>query len=106
MNRATIAPLLLVGVLVLASPALAEDMAAVYKARCMSCHAADGSGTPIGKKMGAHDFRDPEVLKQTNQQLNDAITKGKNKMPKYDGKLTADQIKQLVAYVRELMKKK
>ena len=105
-NRSMVGILLAAGLLCLTGSALAEDAAAVYKAKCLSCHAADGSGTPIGKKMGAHDFKDPEIAKQTDQQLTDAIAKGKNKMPKYEGKLTADQIKQLVAYIRELGKKK
>ena len=31
--------------------------AATYKAKCAMCHGADGKGdTPVGKKMGAHDF--------------------------------------------------
>jgi len=106
MKRVIVGIFLVVGVVFLTGSAGAEDTAAVYKTKCLSCHAADGTGSPIGKKMGARDFHDPELAKQTDQQLNDAIAKGKNKMPKYDGKLTADQIKQLVAYVRELGKKK
>ncbi len=106
MKRVIVGIFLMVGVVFLTGSAGAEDAAAVYKTKCLSCHAADGTGSPIGKKMGARDFHDPELAKQTDQQLNDTIAKGKNKMPKYDGKLTADQIKQLVAYVRELGKKK
>ena len=33
------------------------------------------------------------------------ITTGKGAMPAYKGKLTDDQIKQLVGYIRELAKK-
>ena len=72
----------------------------------MSCHGADGDSTPIGKRMGVRDFHDPEIVKLTDQQLTDAISKGKNKMPAYTGKLTADQIKGLVAFIRDLQKKK
>lgn len=106
MKRVMIGVILVGAVLFLTGSAFADEVAALYKTKCASCHAADGSGSPIGKKMGARDFHDPELAKQTDQQLNDAIAKGKNKMPKYDGKLTAGQIKQLVAYVRELGKKK
>ena len=60
----------------------------------------------MGKKLGAHDFRSPEVQKMTDAQLNDLITKGKEKMPAFDKKLTGEQIKELVGYVRELGKKK
>jgi mono/diheme cytochrome c family protein len=31
-----------------------------------------------------------------------AVNKGKGRMPAYDGKLTDDQIKQLVKYIRSL----
>jgi mono/diheme cytochrome c family protein len=69
------------------------------------CHGPDGSGnTPMGKKLGTHDFASPEVQKQTDAQLTEAITKGKNKMPPYAGKLSDEQVKQLVAYIRTFKK--
>lgn len=106
MKKVIVGIILVAGMVLMTQTAQADDVAALYKAKCLSCHAADGSGSPIGKKMGARDFHDADVAKQSDQQLNDAIVKGKNKMPKYEGKLTADQVKQLVAYVRELGKKK
>jgi mono/diheme cytochrome c family protein len=38
--------------------------------------------------------------------LAETITKGKNKMPAYGGKLKDSEIKELVAYVRQLGKAK
>jgi cytochrome c6 len=94
-------------VMMVAPAALADDAAALYKTKCAVCHAADGSGSvPMGQKTGVHDFRSPEVQKMTDAQLIDVTTKGKAKMPAYDKKLTADEIKGLVAYVRQLGKKK
>ena len=91
---------------ILSSPAaLADDAAALYKAKCASCHGADGKASPVGKKMGAKDLQDPELKKATEAQWIEISTKGKNKMPKYEGKLTADQIKQLVTYMKDLSKK-
>ncbi len=93
--------------MVSAPAAFADDAAALYKTKCASCHAADGSGsTPMGKKLNLRDLRSPEVQKQTDAQLTEMTAKGKNKMPAYEKKLTADQIKELVAYIRELGKKK
>jgi cytochrome c6 len=85
-----------------------EDTAGLFKAKCAACHGADGSGdTPAGKKLGARDLRSDEMQKQTDAQLIDATTNGKNKkMPAYKDKLTDAQIKQLVGYIRELGKKK
>ena len=101
--------ILAVGVLLMmvAPAALADDSAALYKTKCAVCHSADGSGnSAMGKKTGAHDFRSEEIQKMTDAQLTEITTKGKAKMPGYDKKLTADEIKGLVAYVRELGKKK
>ena len=86
----------------------ADDAAALFKAKCAACHAADGSGnSATGKALATPDLRSGEVQKQTDVQLIDSVTNGKGKkMPAYKGKLTDDEIKQLVGYIRELGKKK
>lgn len=88
--------------------ARADDSADVYKAKCAVCHAPDGSGNSVmGKKLGAKDLRSDEVQKKSDAELNDVITNGMGKtMPAYKDKLTADQIKGLVVYIRDLAKKK
>lgn len=101
-KSALIAFALVLGVALLApAPAAAEDAAALWKAKCASCHGADGTGaTPMGKKMNLRDLGSAEVQKMTDAQLIEITTKGKNKMPAYEGKLSADQIKALVAHMR------
>jgi mono/diheme cytochrome c family protein len=80
---------------------------ATFKAKCAGCHGADGSAnTPAAKTLGVRDFQSPEVQKETDAELVDIITKGKNKMPKYGDKLKDSEIKDLVGYVRALGKKK
>jgi cytochrome c6 len=75
----------------------------LYKSKCQGCHGADGTGsTPMGKKVGARDFHTPEVSKQSDEELFEITKKGKNKMPAYDKKLTDDQIKDLIKYIRTL----
>jgi mono/diheme cytochrome c family protein len=98
--------LLLFLLAVLLSPgALGEAVQDLYKTKCAMCHAANGSGdTAMGKKLGARAFASPEVQKQTDAQLIEITAKGKNKMPAYEKKLTDDQIKQLVAYIRTFKK--
>ncbi len=82
---------------------LAADGAAVYKAKCASCHAADGSGSsPMGKKMGLRDLGSADVQKQTDAQLTAIVADGKAKMPAYGAKLSAEEIKALVAHIRSL----
>jgi mono/diheme cytochrome c family protein len=88
-------------------PALAQSSGAdTYKAKCMMCHAADGSGsTPAGKAMGAIPFSSPDLVKASDADLIAATKNGKGKMPAYSGKLTDDQITAVVAYIRTLQKK-
>ena len=91
----------------IAASTLAQDGAALFKSKCAVCHAPDGSGSgAMGKQLGVTDLRSDAVQKQTDAQLNDSITNGKGtKMPAYKGKITDDQIKGLVGYIRELAKK-
>lgn len=87
----------------MAVPAVAQDdAAALYKSKCQVCHGADGKGSPAGTKLGARDFRSPEVAKESDADLATIVKDGKNKMPKYAGKLTDDQIKSLIKYIRTL----
>jgi mono/diheme cytochrome c family protein len=88
-------------------PLAAQDGATLFKTKCAMCHGADGKGeTPIGKKMNIRDLGSAEVQKQTDAELTTIISKGKNKMPAFEGKLTAEQVGQMVAYIRGLGKKK
>jgi len=80
----------------------AQDAAATFKSKCAMCHGADGKGTSVGKSMGAHDFTSAVVQGQSDADLTATITKGKGKMPAYGGKLSDEQIKDLVAYIRTL----
>jgi cytochrome c6 len=80
--------------------------AAVYKAKCASCHGPDGVGaTPAGKATKARDFCSEDVKKETDEEWTAIIVKGKNKMPAYDKKITDAEIKDVVAYIRGLCKK-
>lgn len=78
----------------------------LFKTKCAACHGPDGKGeVPMGKKLGIPDLNSAEVQKQSDGQLTEVISKGKNKMPAYTDKLSKEQIAQLVAYVREIGKK-
>jgi len=82
--------------------ASAQDAAATYKAKCAMCHGADGKGSAMGQKMGARDLTAPPASTESDSDWITITTKGKNKMPAYDGKLSADQISGLVKYIRTL----
>lgn len=105
-SRLGLATLLASGMILLCNSAVqAQDATGTYKAKCAMCHGADGKGSATGLKMGAHDFTSDDVQKQTDAQLTETITKGKGKMPAYEGKLKDTDIKDLVAYIRGLGKK-
>ncbi len=90
------------------SVARAQDSATLYKTKCAMCHAPDGSGnTAMGKQLKVADLGSVDVQKESDADLINDITNGKGggKMPAYKGKITDDQIKGLVAYIRSLAKK-
>jgi mono/diheme cytochrome c family protein len=99
-----------VGVLVLAIFAVvfstfsaAQGGADLFKSKCAMCHGPDGKGqTAMGKTLNLRDLGSADVQSQSDADLTNTITNGKGKMPKYDGKLTKDQIDDLVKYIRTL----
>jgi mono/diheme cytochrome c family protein len=105
--RLSIFATVLAVVLMAPSAVRAQSAAATYKARCTGCHGADGKGnTAPAKALGAHDFGSDEVTKMSDTDLITIVAAGKNKMPAYGKSLKDTEIKDLVAYVRELGKQK
>jgi mono/diheme cytochrome c family protein len=82
--------------------------ARTWKAKCASCHGADGKGqTEQGQKMHIADMTKPDWQKgKTDAQIKDAITNGVKKegaeMEGYKDKLPPEDIDALVAFVRTL----
>jgi cytochrome c6 len=98
--------LLALAIMFVVGASVRADGAGDFKAKCAMCHGADGSGgTATGKSLKVRDLGSADVQGQTDAQLTEIITSGKDKMPAYKGKLTDDQIKGLVAYIRTLAKK-
>ena len=92
----------------LSAPAFAQNAGAdTFKAtKCAMCHGADGLGTTsMGKAMKAASFKNPALVNAPDSQLINSIKNGKNnKMPAYGSKLTDNQIKAVVVYIRSLQK--
>jgi cytochrome c6 len=86
--------------------AIAQSAGAdTYKAKCQSCHGAEGTPNPgIAKAMGVKPANDPSVKAISELQMIADTTNGKGKMPAYKGKLTDAQIKDSVDYLRSLGK--
>ncbi|HZP58902.1 MAG TPA: cytochrome c [Opitutaceae bacterium] len=86
----------------------AKDNWAQY---CSRCHSADGSGqSKIGKKLGVQDYTSADIqAKMTDDVmlktiLEGATKDGKEKMPAYKDKLSADEAKALVGLIRSFKK--
>jgi mono/diheme cytochrome c family protein len=69
-----------------------------YDKYCAKCHGDDGKAkTMRGKSMKARDFTDAEwQAGETDDALIAAVTDGKDEMPAFGKKLTAEQIESLV----------
>jgi mono/diheme cytochrome c family protein len=75
---------------------------------CAKCHGPDGKGqTKIGKKLELKDYTDAKVqADMKDEDMVKAITDGvsvdgKEKMKSFKDDLSADEIKDLVAFVRK-----
>jgi len=78
---------------------------ATYKAKCQSCHGPDGmASSGIGKIMKVKPANDPEVRRQTEDAMIEAVRNGEGKMQAYKGSLTDAQIKDSVDYFRRFIK--
>jgi cytochrome c6 len=84
-----------------------QEIKGVYSSKCAVCHGMDGSAnTAKGKELKVKDMRSQEVQGMSDEKLYEVIAKGKGKMNGYEKSLGKDQVQQLVAYTRELGKKK
>jgi mono/diheme cytochrome c family protein len=93
------------------SPVAAADVeagGATFKTRCAVCHGSSGAGDgPMGKmlKPPPPNLSDGNrMAERTDEDLTKVITEGKDKMPSYDGKLSAEEIQNVVALIRTLAK--
>ena len=83
------------------------DYKKIFKNECQKCHERNGKGTKRGKKLGVPDFTDTKwQASVTDEQLIKSITSGKKKMPAQKNRLSPEEIKEMVRYVRMFDKKK
>jgi high-affinity iron transporter len=83
-----------------------NDPAAVYKQHCAMCHGATGGGN--GPAAVAFDPKPTDFTtvtfqeSRTDDQLTEAIAKGRGTMPGFEAQLQPDDLKALVSYIREM----
>jgi mono/diheme cytochrome c family protein len=82
--------------------AFAQDGAAVYKAKCASCHGAAGTPNPgIAKLMGVKPVSDPSIKGLSEAQVITVIKSGKGKMKPVAG-LSDAEAKAAAAFFKTL----
>ena len=106
-------PIILTIALLTAAPlsGRAADAKTSWANNCAQCHGASGKGdTKMGKMLNAMDLTNPKKQSSfTDAQATTAIKdgvkqNGKTTMKAFGGKLSDEEIKALVAYVRTLKK--
>ncbi len=82
-----------------------------WEKNCKQCHGEDGKGkTKMGEKLGIKDYTDAKVQGgMKDEEMVKAIKEGvkdgeKTKMKAFGEKLSDDEIKALVKYVRDFKK--
>lgn len=98
--------LLALSVMVRAEPAAKTNGEAIYKAKCASCHGIDAKGaTKVGQMMQTPDLtKTPWKHGSTQAEVEKITREGFKKMPKFEGKLSAEEITAVSEYLRTLCK--
>ncbi|HXD33146.1 MAG TPA: cytochrome c [Pyrinomonadaceae bacterium] len=80
----------------------AKKAKTLFKQYCVKCHGVGGRGeTTQGEILGAPNFTESEWQDKFNDsRLINSIKHGRGEMPSFEKKLSQDQIKVLLAYVR------
>ncbi|HKX83397.1 MAG TPA: cytochrome c [Pyrinomonadaceae bacterium] len=77
-----------------------RDGAVVYSQNCARCHGADGKArTAKGRAVGATDLTSADWLPDAPRDTR-IVTRGKEDMPAFKGKLKPAEIEAVVSYIR------
>lgn len=75
-----------------------------FMKHCAVCHGAEGDGGRVeveGKKLRVPSLKEGHALEHTDKQLVEQITEGDDEMPAFKDKLSAEEIDDLVRFVRK-----
>ena len=109
MKRTILSAFVLAATIGFAASAMAADGAAIYKAKCVACHGAEGKGTPMGPGFAGSEY----IASTDAAAIAEVITKGRNGAQKnYKNfamgmppqKLAEADLNALVEYLKTLSK--
>ena len=92
--------------LILPIASFADEGTDLFKAKDAMCHGPDGAGkTMMGEKLKIPALQSADVQKKSDADIKTIITRGKDKMPAYEAKLSKEQIEKLAGFIRDLAKR-
>ena len=92
-------------ILLLPSIQMKMQARSYLKSKCQGCHGPGGvPSAGMAKAMGLKELGSSDVQSMSDADLTSEINNGKGKMPAFKDKLSASQIKEVVAYIRTLKK--
>jgi cytochrome c6 len=100
----TILTLLAFAAILALSVSASDDGKVLYEKKCAMCHGKDG----VAKKMAANsgNFNDSSWQEaNTLETIQKVTAEGKNKMPAYKEKLSAEEIEAVAKYIKTLAAK-
>jgi len=103
--------LLAAGLLAFAGALRAAEVKENWEKHCQKCHGADGKGqTKMRRQSGVKDYTDPKVQEELKDEnavkiiKEGIVEKDKKKMDPYKDKLSDEEIKALITYIRAFKK--
>ena len=77
---------------------------AIYEKDCKECHGATGTGGPVkltdGTKLKVPSLREGHALRHPDSDFTKQIEKGGDGMPAFKDKLSAQQITDMISFIR------
>ena len=95
-----------------AATASVDEFAAAkanYKKNCEACHGPEATGGLVKvekKQIKVPSLKADHALKHTDEQLTKMITNGEEDMPAFKNKMSAQEISEMVRYIRKEIQKK
>src|SRR5437667_12499144 len=90
---------------------MAAEVKENWEKHCQKCHGPDGKGqTKMGRQSGVKDYTDPKVQEELKDEnavkiiKEGIVEKDKKKMDPYKDKLSDEEIKALITYIRAFKK--
>lgn len=75
-----------------------------FQENCQNCHGENGQGGPVeieGRRLKVPNLREGHALHHTDEEFVKQISEGDDEMPPFKDKLSAEEINELVRYIRK-----